>query len=582
MKTRDDKVGEAEAREAATEPRVARRLTRRGLLQAGGTVLFASLAAACSDDDHHDSPGGTGGNGGTGGSGGNGSCVPKYDGTPGPETLFAHGIASGDPLPDAVMLWTRVSVDGGEDVDVAWEISLDAEFGSCTVSGSATASAARDFTVKVDATGLDAGTTYYYRFHALGRTSPVGRTRTAPSGNIARLRFAVVSCASLAHGFFHVYREISALADLDAVLHLGDYIYEYGSGQYGNVRDYEPAHEALTLEDYRTRHSQYKRDADLHELHRQHPIIAVWDDHETADNSYKDGASNHTEGVEGAWTDRKAAGQKAYSEWMPIRDQADPTKIWRELKYGSLVDLIMLDTRLWGRSTVCPVDNMNGCNSRVAGSAVPFDPQRTILGDDQAAWLEERLSASQASWRLIGQQVMMANLLFNADTLANPDDQWQGYQASRDRFLTFVKSTPIDNVVVLTGDIHSSWAMDLVTSPTDPSYDPATGKGSIAVEFVTPAVTSPGLPVGNDVVDAARPFNPHIRWFDTSRRGYIVLDVTKERVQSAWHLFDDITMPGSAESAFAAAWSVADGTTHLTEDTSAAAARSDAPPLAPA
>jgi alkaline phosphatase D len=266
---------------------------------------------------------------------------------------------------------------------------------------------------------------------------------------------------------------------------------------------------------------------------------------------------------------------------MPIRDQADTAKIWRELKYGSLVDLIMLDTRLWARSTVCPVKTTENCDSRAAGPEVPFDPKRTILGDDQAAWLEERLSASQASWRLIGQQVMMGNLLLNAETLANPDDQWQGYQASRQRFLAYLQSAEIDNVVVLTGDIHSSWGMELVQSPKDPSYDPATGKGSLAVEFVTPAVTSPGLPVGNDVVEGARPFNPHIKYFDTSRRGYILLDVTPERVQSAWHLFEDITMPGSAESAFAAAWSVADGTAHLTEDASAAAARSDAPPLAP-
>jgi alkaline phosphatase D len=571
MRMRDDQVGEAGAREEETDAAVARGITRRELLQVGGTVLVASLAAACSKDD-----------GDGAGTGGTGSCLPKYEGTPGPEALFDHGVASGDPLPDAVILWTRVSVEGSEDVGVDWEISLDSKFGNCTVSGSAIASGAKDFTVKVDATGLDAGTTYYYRFHALGRTSPVGRTRTAPSGSVDRLRFAVVSCASLGHGFFHVYREVSTLADIDAVLHLGDYIYEYGTGQYGNVRDYEPAHEILTLEDYRTRHSQYKQDADLQELHRQHPIIAVWDDHETADNSYKDGASNHTEGTEGAWADRKAAGMRAYSEWMPIRDQADPTKIWRELKYGSLVDLIMLDTRLWGRSTVCPVnDGMEGCNSRVAGAAVPFDPARTILGDDQAAWLEENLAASQASWRLLGQQVMMGNLLFNADTLANPDDQWQGYEASRQRFLAYLKSAKIDNVVVLTGDIHSSWSMEIVPSPTDPSYDPATGEGSLAVEFVTPAVTSPGLPVGSDVVDGARPFNPHIKWFDTSRRGYIVLDVTPERVQSAWHLFEDITQPGSAESAFAAAWSVAAGKAHVTEDASPAAPRSDAPPLAP-
>jgi alkaline phosphatase D len=580
MRTRNDTVdGDAEAREPESgEAEGARGLTRRELFQAGGTLLVTPLGAAACSDDHDNGDGGTGG---TGGTGGNESCVPKYEGKPGPETLFDHGIASGDPLPDAVILWTHVSVDGTDDVDVSWEISLDAKFGKCAGSGSATASADKDFTVKVDATGLDAGTTYYYRFHALGRTSPVGRTRTAPSGEIHRLRFAVVSCASFAHGYFHVYRELSTLADIDAVLHLGDYIYEYGTGQYGDVREYEPPHEILTLEDYRTRHSYYKRDPDLQAFHRQHPIISIWDDHEVADNSYKDGASNHTAATEGSFADRKAAAQKAYFEWMPIRSQGDNAKIWRELKYGSLVDFIMLDTRLWARSTVCPLSTGDDCNSRVGGPPVPFDPKRTILGDDQAAWLEERLSASQASWKLIGQQVMIANLLLNADTLGNPDDQWQGYQASRERLLGYIKNMNIENVVVLTGDIHSSWSMELVVNPTDPSYDPATGKGSIAVEFVTPAVTSPGLPVDQSVVDAARPFNPHIKWFDTFRRGYIVLDVTPERVQSAWHLFEDITKPAPAESGFAAAWSVAAGTTHLTEDSSAAEARSDAPPLAP-
>jgi len=573
------RVIEPAAGEVEADANVTKGLTRRGLLQAGGTVLAGSLIAACSSDKP--AGGGHGGKGGTGGTGGNGSCVPEYEGTPGPEALFQHGVASGDPLPDAVILWTRVTSGETGDVDVTWEVSLDAEFDSCTASGAETASAAHDFTVKVDATGLEAGTTYYYRFHALGRTSPVGRTRTAPSGGVDRLRFAVVSCASIGHGYFHVYREVSARADLDAVIHLGDYIYEYETGRYGEVRECEPAHETVTLEDYRTRHSQYKRDSDLQELHRQHPLIAVWDDHEFADNSYEDGATNHTEGAEGSWADRKAAGIKAYFEWMPIRDQGSAGKIWRELKYGHLVDLIMLDTRLWGRSTVCPVPGTNGCDSRTTGPAVPFDPERTILGNDQAAWLEERLTASQASWRFIGQQVMMGQLLLSADLLANPDDQWQGYQASRERFLGHLQSKKIDNVVVLTGDIHSSWGMEIVSNPADPAYVPATGEGSLAVEFVVPAVTSPGLPVGPDLIEATRPFNPHIKYFDTSRRGYVVLDVTAERVQSAWYLYEDITLPGGTDAVFAAAWSVADGKAHLTEDPSAAEPRSDAPPLAP-
>ncbi len=356
---------------------------------------------------------------------------------------FAHGVASGDPLPDAVILWTRVKGEGDSAVEVKWEVAEDAGFQRLAASGTFTTNQERDFTVKVDAKGLAPGRTYYYRFSALGASSPVGRTRTAPQGSTERLRFAVVSCASLAHGFFHGYREIAKQADLDCVIHLGDYIYEYATGDYGDVRTYEPANEIVSLSDYRTRHAQYKRDPNLQEAHRQHPFITIWDDHEIANDGYKDGAQNHTESVEGAWVDRKAGAKRAYREWMPIREEADG-HVYRKLAFGDLADLVMLDTRHWGRTK----------QAGGAVGAVPDpDPSRTLLGDDQAAWMEDTLKKSTAKWKLVGQQVMLGNLILAPGQIANLD-QWHGYPESRTRLLSFLKDSAIANVVVLTGDIH--------------------------------------------------------------------------------------------------------------------------------
>jgi alkaline phosphatase D len=532
-------------------------LTRRELLKGGAAVTAAAFVPAlggCSSDD------GEGGSGGTGGGG-----------PTGPETLFQHGVASGDPLPSAVMLWTRVTPDGTDPVDVSWEVASDAAFGSIVKQGSFTTNADRDFTVKVDADGLQAGTTYFYRFKAQNRTSPIGRTRTAPSGGVSRLRFALVSCSSFAHGYFHVYRAVAARPDLDAVLHLGDYIYEYASDGYGNVREYEPANEILSLSDYRTRHSQYKREPDLQEIHRQHPFIAVWDDHETANDSYKEGAENHDPATEGTWADRKANALKAYFEWMPIREAADG-RIYRTLSYGDLVDLVMLDTRLWGRTL----------GGGLAGPPPPPDPTRTLLGDEQAAWFEGQLSSSTATWKIVGQQVMVANLIIAPGSLANLD-QWHGYPESRKRLIDFLRSSNAKDVVVLTGDIHSSWAAELVNDPTDTAeYDPVTGEGAVAVEFVTPAVTSPGIPANFvALIDSALQYNPHIRYIEPSLRGYMILDVTPERTQAAWYHFDDITQATPGKESFAQAWSVKAGETRLNQDTDAALDRTDAPDLAP-
>jgi alkaline phosphatase D len=487
---------------------------------------------------------------------------------------FVHGVASGDPLPDSVILWTRVTANGSTSVDVEWSIAEDPALERKVGGGTVTTSADRDFTVKVDVKGLQPGRTYYYRFRALGGSSRIGRTRTAPSGPTTRLRFAVVSCSSFAHGYFHGYRAVAEQLDLDAVLHLGDYIYEYGSGGYGDVRAYEPPHEIKTLDDYRARHAQYKRDENLQAVHRQHVFVHIWDDHEIANDGYKDGAQNHTDGAEGSWADRKAAAQRAYREWMPIREQQPENKIYRKLAFGDLVDLVLLDTRYWARSKQ---------EVGVTGAPPAPNPARTLLGDDQAAWMEDQLKTSTAKWKLVGQQVMVGQLLIEkGKTLAN-GDQWHAYPESRNRLLGFFRDSGVKNVVMLTGDIHSSWAHELVFDPNDPAkYDPATGRGSVAVEIVTPAITSPGIPtVFLGLVDQARPYNQHIRWMELTKRGFVVLDVTPERLQSAWYLFEDITLPDPTSPKFAAAWSVKSGETRLNDDGSAAPARSDGPPAAP-
>jgi alkaline phosphatase D len=520
------------------------RLTRRRFLEITAGLSVVPLATAlpgCGDSD-------------------GGAAI-------GPETLFEHGVASGDPLPDAVILWTRVSPLDAGPVDVGWEVALDEGFASLATSGTARADAERDFTVKVDAVGLAPGTTYWYRFTALGRTSPVGRTRTAPTGGVERLRFAVVSCSSYAHGYFHAYRRVAERTDVDAVIHVGDYIYEYGDGEYGSVRGLEPPHEIVALEDYRLRYSQYRRDPDLQEVHRLFPMIAIWDDHESADNSWSGGAVNHQPATEGPWVVRRATAERVYSEWMPIRDQAGG-QIWRSFRFGDLVDLLLLDTRLWNRDEPAP---------STADPSVR-DPRRQLLGDDQEAWLAGELEASSARWRIVGQQVMMGPLKISGapnseggGTTVN-SDQWDGYLAARDRFFAAVRGSGKGNLVVLSGDIHTSWAIELSDNPNDPdAYDPSTGAGAIGVEFVTTSVTSPGIAgLDNTLIPVFQGANPHIKFADLEQRGYLILDVTPERTQSAWFHVADVEDPNAGAEVFARALAVYDGETLLREESAPA------------
>ncbi|MEE9606778.1 MAG: alkaline phosphatase D family protein [Myxococcota bacterium] len=497
---------------------------------------------------------------------------------------FRHGVASGDPLDDRVILWTRVTPEGDEDVEVEWRLARDPALRDEVARGSLMAHASRDHTVKVDALGLEPGTTYYYWFRALGHASPTGRVRTAPVGATDRLRIAFCSCSNIAFGHFNAYGLIARRADLDAVVHLGDYLYEYKNGEYGDGTELgrapQPDRELVTLNDYRTRHAQYKRDPDLQELHRQHPFIGVWDDHESANDAWLDGAENHhPQAGEGDWPTRKASAVRAYQEWMPIREvHADRRgRIYRSFRFGDLADLIMLDTRLHGRDR--QVANTQDVKSIA-------DPRRSILGREQEAWLLAELtesSRSDVAWRVIGQQVMFAQLVSKEGFIWNPD-QWDGYPNSRERVLEHLASQRIDNAIVLTGDIHSSWANDISPDPFTPaSYDPRDGRGSLAVELITPGVTSPGIASPERASARRREIlerHPHVRWVDLHRRGYGLLDIDRERAQGEWWFVDTVSQRWLGES-FAAGFRTASGRNHLERVSGPSPPRETAPALAP-
>ncbi len=505
-----------------------------------------------------------------------------YDGPVGPETLFTHGVASGDPTPSSVILWTRITdEEKPAEVEVYWEIARDPAFEERLDAGFVYTNEYRDYTVKIDTIGLLPATTYYFRFTCLGRTSPIGRTRTAPAGAYDRARFAVVSCSNYQNGFFHIYADIAKRPDLDFVMHLGDYIYEGGARSPDpdrpelDGRINEPPHEIITLTDYRQRYAVYRRDPDLQEVHRQHPFIVVWDDHESANDAYKNGAQNH-DPSEGLWAARKAASIQAYFEWMPIRESEQEGRIWRHLSYGDLMDVIMLDTRIWGRDET--VNNVEAA----------LDPSRTILGFDQETWFHKQLADSKAAWRIVGQQVMMAHLKTNGAPNSEGggqwlnNDQWDGYGASRFNFFDALRANDVDNTIVLTGDIHTSWASDLTPDPNNPeAYDSESGDGSLAVEFVCTSVTSRGLlSLPEFVLMRLSEQNPHIKYIDLVRRGYVVIDVTPNRAQGAYFHADTVDTR-EHEITFSVAFGVESGSNRLVADDGPAEPKADAPELAP-
>lgn len=521
---------------------------------------------------------------------------------------FFHGVASGDPLSDRVIIWTRVTPEemDGSSVEVAWRVATDLALENIVREGTFSTNAGRDYTVKVDVDGLQPGATYYYGFTAFGRHSLTGKTKTTPTGDQAdHLKFAVVSCNNYQGGFFNAFQRLAERTDLDAVIHLGDYIYEQGSGEYGDLveeRPIEPKTEILSLEDYRTRYSTYRLDTSFIRVHQQHPFITVWDDHESANDAYQDGAENHTPGEEGDWEQRKAIAKQVYFEWMPVRDMDQDQSVFRKISYGNLMDLIMLDTRLEGRE----IQILNPFDSLLQDSA------RTILGEEQRNWLLEQLGASTARWKVIGQQVVFAPFEVGFAAALDPSsgftyaeaqgaalDIWNGYPAERRRIINFIRDREIDNVVILTGDFHTTFAFDVTDRPVDTSfqetpnlglipffspsdsYDPATGEGSVAVEFATPSISSANFDenfgatltfflqqlINRPVTIPGGPSlgnpNPHLKYPELSSHGYYILDVKPDSVQANW-FFSEITQPTTQE-AFGQAWYTRNGDNHLTQ-----------------
>ncbi|MFE4583192.1 alkaline phosphatase D family protein [Streptomyces chartreusis] len=496
-------------------------------------------------------------------------------------SAFLHGVASGDPLPDGVLLWTRVTptaeaVPGsglGPATEVEWIVARDKALTTVVAKGSVTATAASDHTVKADVRGLQPATDYWFRFSAGGTNSPVARTRTAPAtyASVSGLRFGVVSCANWEAGHFSAYRHLAARGDLDAWLHLGDYIYEYGTGQYGTrdtvVRQHAPTHEILTLADYRIRHGKYKTDPDLQALHAKAPVVAMWDDHEFANSAWSGGAENHTEGAEGAWATRQPAAKQAYFEWMPVRPAIAGTT-YRRLRFGRLVDLSLLDLRSFRSQQVS------------IGNGDVDDPDRTLTGRAQLDWLKAGLKSSDATWRLVGNSVMISPLAIGSlpadllrplaellglpkEGLAVNTDQWDGYTDDRRELLTYLRSNGIRNTVFLTGDIHTAWANDI---PLNAGTYPLSA--SAATEFVVTSVTSDNLddilkvPEGTVSAVAApaiKAANRHVHWVDTDRHGYSVLDITAERAQMDYYVLSDRTK-AEATSSWARSYCTRSGT----------------------
>ncbi|WMS88619.1 alkaline phosphatase D family protein [Pleionea litopenaei] len=338
---------------------------------------------------------------------------------------FLHGVASGDPTSASVIVWTRITVEDDSEVTVGWEVYND-ETDQFVISGFTQVNASTDHTLKLDLISLSPGTRYRYFFTSNGKRSPIGYTKTLPVGHIESAKFGVVSCSNYPAGLFHVYGEVAKRNDLDAVLHLGDYIYEYGDGGYATERANEIGRgfnsdnntELLGVADYRKRYAQYRTDPNLQKCHRKFPFIAVWDDHEVANDAYKDGAENHNDG-EGDFETRKVEALMAYFEWMPVRDkfaQGD-LAIYRTFRYGDLLDLHMLDTRIIGRDQ--PIDiydfvDGSGNIDAVAFEAALSDTSRTLLGGQQLAWLQSAMATSTAKWQVLGQQVLMGKMFLPA------------------------------------------------------------------------------------------------------------------------------------------------------------------------
>jgi alkaline phosphatase D len=532
-------------------------VTRRGLLGAAATGAL-SLAACATPATNTLAP-----------------AAPAYDGA----VAFGHGVASGDPLPTKVILWTRVTPTAGTGpIPVRYDVYGESDGATPLVSGLVTADASHDYCVKVDVKGLSPATSYLYRFTALTSAgevaSPDGRTRTTAASGNAPVKLGVASCANWQFGQFNAYKALAAEPDLDAIVFLGDYLYEYGIDGYGAEtaqalgRLHDPITEIVTLGDYRMRHAQYKSDPDLQAAHAAAPWICTWDDHESANDSYRTGAENHNpEAGEGDWSDRKQAALQAYFEWMPMREpeSGDITSaVWRSFSFGDVATIYATETRLTGRSPSIGWSDVISATTdpdqiaaqAMAHMAVINDPARTMMGAAQEAWLGETMSKSvQAgkTWQVLANQVVMARVAmpklqetltpeqisdldhpfvrsmigFSALGLPMNLDAWDGYPAARERLYDSVQAAGA-RLVTLAGDTHTAWANTL--------YD-ADG-ARVGVEFGCTSITSPGtgayLPNVPDLGEQFADANTEVEWHDPFGHGYTVVTLTPERVSGAF------------------------------------------------
>ncbi|MBB3061069.1 alkaline phosphatase D family protein [Microbulbifer rhizosphaerae] len=509
------------------------------------------------------------------------------------EVTFQHGVASGDPLQDAVILWTRATpAKGGESVGpvkVTWELARDSQFTDVLRRGSANTDLARDYTIKIDVRGLEPGASYFYRFIGASEQSPVGRTRTLPEGGVEQVKLAVFSCSNYPAGYFNAYQLAAQSDDWDAVLHLGDYIYEYPVDGYATERSAEIGRalpednggELLTLTDYRKRYALYRTDAGLQALHGAAPFIAVWDDHEICNDTWTGGAENHNEG-EGDFFARRAAAVQAYYEWLPIRPpqgERNP-QIYRSFRFGNLLDLHMLDTRVIGRDQQVDFAAYIGEDGALDGqpfAAALADPARSLLGQKQLAWLEKTLEKSDGHWQLLGQQVLMGRMHLPAEIMTNyatggkenPTaelaalkaaslrgeplsdaqrarleqlvpynlDAWDGYAVEREALYRRVAELN-KNLVVVAGDTHNAWYSHLKDA----------GGRMVGLEFATPSVTSPGMESylklddksARELAQGMSLLIDDLQYCNLHQRGYMALTFSKEQVQAEWKFIDNI------------------------------------------
>jgi len=478
---------------------------------------------------------------------------------------FTHNVASGEPGPDSMLLWTRyVGPSDGSFVRLDAEVALDPDFTKIVAGGTVRTGAFRDWTAKVTVDGLKPGTVYWYRFVGPdGSKSPVGRTRTLPVGKASRFGLAVFSCSNLPNGWFNAYGHAAERRDLDLWLHVGDYIYEYDNAHAKPIegRRVDPDRELLAIADYRLRYACYRADPDLQRLHQIAPMVALWDDHESANDSWEGGAQNHQPATEGDWNPRRAAAMQVYREWMPVSDEP-----WKAYPLGTLATLYRTESRLLARTQQADIGAAFKASDPDAALKAfrdgPWqDPSATMLGTTQESWLAHQLKANTrtAPWQLIGMGTILGRTVMPAQAVdwLRPGssegavsnfrnsiraaknglpmwmDRWDGYPAARSRLLKAAQAADAD-LVMLSGDSHNAWAYALAED----------GKPA-GVEFAGQAVTSNGMEgsCGADPRTVAQGFvaaNPELKWADTSQRGYMMIEITPQRVTGEWQFLKTI------------------------------------------